>query len=79
MNAQTKPPAVAGLERMLRDAPKAFASARLLEQCRSYVYLRDGESGARAGEHDDLVMAMAIALAVRKHGGGVRLLAAQRG
>ena len=79
MNAQTKPQAITGLERMVRDAPQAFASARLLEQCRSYVYHQDGETGARPGEHDDLVIAMAIALAVRKQGGAVRLLAANRG
>ncbi len=79
MNAQTKSPAITGLDRMLRDAPKAFASARLLEQCRGYVYHQDGETGARPGEHDDLVIAMAIALAVRKQGGAVQLLAAERG
>jgi hypothetical protein len=77
MNAQTKPLATGALREMLRDAPEVFASARLLEQCRAYVYRGDGETGARPGEHDDLVIAMAIALAVRKQGGGVRLLAAE--
>jgi hypothetical protein len=66
MNAQTRPLALGALERMLRDAPEAFASRRLLEQCRSFVYHDNGKSGALPGEHDDLVIAAAIALAVRE-------------
>lgn len=65
-NARTKPLAVAALGKMLCDAPEAFLSERLLEQCRSFSYLENGELGALPGAHDDLVMAMAIAQAVRK-------------
>ncbi len=58
---------------MLRDAPGIFNSARLLEQCRNFSWTADGGMAARGGSaagydasgHDDLVIAMAIALAVR--------------
>lgn len=75
-NVQTKPLVMARLGRMLREAPEAIASSRLLEQCRGFVYGDNGEMCARGGMHDDLVMAMAIALAVRERvagGGAVRL------
>jgi hypothetical protein len=63
--AQTRPQAIQALAAMLRDAPQAFASRRLLEQCRSFCYLENGAMGALPGAHDDLVMASAIALAFR--------------
>jgi hypothetical protein len=69
MNARTKPEAIGALAKMLRDAPSAFASRRLLEQCRSFAYGDDGEMSALPGTHDDLVIAAAIALAVRAHVG----------
>jgi hypothetical protein len=72
-NAQTKPQAIGVLGRMLREAPSAFLSRRLLEQCRGYSYLKDGESGALPGMHDDLVMAAAIAFTVRATGGDLQL------
>lgn len=78
MHAQTRPLAVGTLERMLRDAPEAFASRRLLEQCRSFVYLDSGKSGALPGEHDDLVIAAAIALAVRETAARPRLMSLER-
>ena len=40
-------------------------SRRLLAECRSFVRQPDGSTGARAGTHDDRVMAMAIGLAAR--------------
>jgi hypothetical protein len=49
----------------LVEVPGCFMSRRLLSECRSFVRLPDGRMGARAGTHDDLVMAMAIGLAVR--------------
>jgi len=73
MNARTKPQAIGALAKMLRDAPSAFASRRLLEQCRSFAYGGDGEAAALPGTHDDLVIAAAIAFAVRAHGGELRL------
>lgn len=73
MNARTKPQAIGALGKMLRDAPATFASRRLLEQCRSFAYGDDGAMAALPGTHDDLVIAAAIALAVREQGGAVHL------
>ena len=56
---------VAKLESLVREAPKCIMSPRLLAECRTFVSRRDGKMGASAGSHDDLVMAMAIAEAVR--------------
>jgi hypothetical protein len=42
-----------------------FQSRRLLRECRSFVRMTKGSSGAHAGTHDDRVMAMAIGLAAR--------------
>jgi hypothetical protein len=59
-------PAVLGkLDTALVEEPTRFMSKRLLSECRSFVRLPDGRTGARAGAHDDRVMAMAIALAAR--------------
>ena len=49
----------------LVEKPECFQSRRLLGECRSFVRMHDGSTGARAGTHDDRVMAMAIALAAR--------------
>jgi len=76
--AQSKPQAIAALDRMLRDAPHAFASRRLLEQCRAYRLLDGGGTGAPPGAYDDLVMAAAIACAVRESARPVELFALQR-
>jgi hypothetical protein len=43
-----------------------FQSQRLLNEFRTFVRHEDGNSGASSGAHDDCVMAMAIALAVRR-------------
>jgi len=49
----------------LTNAPFLFSSTRLLEECRTFVRHPDGSASAAYGTHDDLVMAMAVALAVR--------------
>lgn len=79
MNVQTKPLAITLLRKMLCDAPEIIASERLLEQCRTFTYGDDGEMGSLPGAHDDLVIAMAIALAVRAQPGSVQLYAAALG
>jgi hypothetical protein len=83
MNAQTKPATVQCLAGLLRDAPEVFSSARLLEQCRSFSWTEDGGMAARGSAssdetsaHDDLVIAMAIALAVREQAPPLELLTA---
>ncbi len=66
-------PAVLGrLEAALVEEPERFQSRRLLGECRSFVRLANGSSGAQAGTHDDCVMAMAIGLAARAELAGTR-------
>ena len=59
-------PAVLGqLGAGLVEHPDRFMSRKLLGECRSFVRLPNGSSGARAGTHDDRVMAMAVGLGAR--------------
>jgi hypothetical protein len=59
-------PAVLGrLGAALVEGPQRFMSRKLLIECRTFVRLRNGNTGARSGTHDDRVMAMAIGLAAR--------------
>lgn len=53
----------------LVETPAIFSSRRLLAECRSFVRKENGRVEAQAGEHDDCVFAMAIALAVRESRG----------
>lgn len=64
-NAQTKPQLIAALNGMLADAPEVFQSRRLLGEMCSYAYDDSNGMSAPEGLHDDLVMAMGIALVVR--------------
>ncbi len=61
----SRPAALGRLAAALAEEPERFLSRRLLAECRSFVRLPNGNSGARPGAHDDRVMAMAIALAAR--------------
>ncbi len=61
----SRPAMLGRLDAALVEQPERFQSRRLLAECRSFVRLPNGGSGARAGTHDDRVMAMAIALAAR--------------
>lgn len=61
----TRPAMLSRLNAALVDVPEIFMSRELLGECRGFVRLPDGSTGARAGTHDDRVMAMAIGLAVR--------------
>jgi len=65
-SAHSRPVMIAGLEEALVAAPRSFRSLRFLNECRTFVRDRDGRPGAAPGTHDDCVMAMAIAWAVRK-------------
>jgi len=60
-----RPAAIGRLNAALIDKPDCFMSKRLLGECRSFVRMPDGNTGARSGTHDDRVMAMAIGLAAR--------------
>jgi len=59
-------PAVLGrLGACLVEHTERIQSRKMLGECRSFVRLPNGSSGARAGTHDDRVMAMAIGLGAR--------------
>lgn len=62
----TRPRMLARLDAVLVESPQSFTSERLLRECRNFVRHTNGRAEAGAGEHDDCVMAMAIALAVRE-------------
>ncbi len=61
----SRPAVVARFDAALVDSPECFQSRALLAECRTFIRMRDGTTGARPGTHDDRVMAMAIALAAR--------------
>ena len=56
-----------GLQVLLSNEARLMQSRRLLTECRSFVN-KKGRMEAAAGAHDDLVLAMAIAQAVRVEG-----------
>lgn len=64
-NSVSRPAMLGRLDAALVERPDCFMSRRLLGECRSFVRLANGHSGARAGTHDDRVMAIAIGLAAR--------------
>jgi hypothetical protein len=72
----SRPAMVGRLDAALVDEPDRFQSRRLLAECRSFVRLPNGSSGAQPGTHDDRVMAMAIGLAAREELVGRRSKAA---
>jgi hypothetical protein len=61
----SKPEMTARLGSLLEQRPEMFKSKRLLGECRTFVGRERGKTGAANGAHDDLVMAMAVAQAVR--------------
>jgi hypothetical protein len=63
--SMSRPAALGRLDAALVEEPKRFQSRKLLAECRSFVRLPNGGSGARPGTHDDRVMAMAIGLGAR--------------
>jgi len=71
-SAVSRPMMIENLGAVLATEPGLFRSPRLLNECRTFVRLADGNSGAAAGTHDDCVMAMAIALGARQRSAGFR-------
>lgn len=61
----SKPEIISRMGALLVESPKLFSSRRLLGECRTFVSMESGRTGAANGAHDDCVMAMAIAQAVR--------------
>ncbi len=64
-SAISRPAMIENLAAVLVEEPGRFRSPRLLNECRTFVRYADGSTGAAAGTHDDCVMALAIAWAVR--------------
>jgi hypothetical protein len=65
-SATTRPAMLANLAAVLATSPRLFKSPRLLREFRTFVKFADGDTGAAPGAHDDCVMAMAIAMDVRR-------------
>ena len=62
----TRPRMIALVGAMLMQNAEAVNSRRLLEECRTFVRDEKGREAAAQGAHDDAVMAMGVALAVRE-------------
>ena len=70
--AASRPAMIENMAAILIEKPQLFHSPRLLEECRTFVRQADGSARAADGSNDDCVMAMAIALAVRREDAGRR-------
>ena len=70
--AVNRPEMIETMAVVLEENPELFVSAKLWNECRTFVRHYGGTTAAAPGSHDDCVMAMAIALEVRKErlGGG---------
>jgi hypothetical protein len=64
--AVSRPALVERLIAVMMERPELFRSARLWTECRTFVRSATGRPEAAHGAHDDCVMAMGIALAVRE-------------
>jgi hypothetical protein len=63
--AMSRPRVLQEVERLLGEGADSVMSSRLLREMKTFVRDVRGRTGAAQGQHDDLVMAMGIALAVR--------------
>ena len=62
----SRPRVLEQIERVLGEGAESLMSARLLREMKTFVRDARGRTGAAQGQHDDLVMAMGIGLAVRE-------------
>jgi hypothetical protein len=69
-SAASRPAMIENMVAAFTAEPKLFHSPQLLQECRTFVRHPDGNAAAADGTHDDCVMAMAIALEVRKEDAG---------
>lgn len=69
-SAASRPAMIENLAAVLMAEPGLFHSPQLLAEFRTFVRHADGHGAAAEGAHDDCVMAMAIALAVRREDAG---------
>jgi hypothetical protein len=63
--ALSRPRVLEQVERLLGEGAERVMSARLLREMKTFVRDARGRTGAGQGQHDDLVMAMGMGLAVR--------------
>jgi hypothetical protein len=63
--ALSRPRVLEQVERLLGEGAESVMSARLLREMKTFVRDARGRTGAAQGQHDDLVMAMGMGLAVR--------------
>jgi hypothetical protein len=61
---------IENLAAVLMAQPELFHSPLLLGELKTFVRHADGSGAGAVGAHDDCVMAMAIALAVRREDAG---------
>jgi len=66
----TRPAMIENLAAVLIAQPELFRSQRLLGELKTFVRHADGHGAGAEGAHDDCVMAMAIAMAVRREDAG---------
>jgi hypothetical protein len=71
-SAGNKPAMVSRIGALLEEESGLFFSRRLLAECRTFVTGSGGGTGAAHGSHDDCLMAMAVAQAVRAETAGRR-------
>ena len=69
-SAVSRPRMIEQFAALVSRHPDVLSSARLLTECRTFGRHPDGSAAAAQGTHDDCVMAMAIAQAVRLERGG---------
>jgi hypothetical protein len=69
-SAVSRPAMIENLAAVLVAQPNLFHSARLFGEFRTFVRHADGHAAASEGAHDDCVMAIAIAHAVRREDAG---------
>lgn len=62
----SRPLMIGALGAALVERPAIFSSERLLRECLTFVRHRNGKMAAQNGEHDDCLMAMAIAIQARR-------------
>jgi hypothetical protein len=68
--AMSRPRVLQQVEQMMAEGAQGVMSVRLLREMKTFVRDMRGRTGAAEGQHDDLVMAMGIGLAVRGGGPG---------
>jgi len=66
----TRPAMIENLAAVLIAQPELFRSVRLLGELKTFVRHADGHGAGAEGAHDDCVMALAIAMAVRREDAG---------